>query len=108
MGKEAENLCVPSGFKNSLEVLKEHALEQNYPNPFNSSTAIKYNLKKPGHVYLRIYNLNGQEIETIMNKYQAVGEHVIIWHANGLPGGVYLYKLETVELSEIRRLILLK
>jgi hypothetical protein len=108
MGKEAENLCVPSGFKNSLEVLKEHALEQNYPNPFNSSTAIKYNLKKPGHVYLRIYNLNGQEIETIMNKYQAAGEHVIIWHANGLPGGVYLYKLETVELSEIRRLILLK
>jgi hypothetical protein len=108
MGEEAKNLCIPSGIENSVEVPKDDALEQNYPNPFNQSTTIKYNLTKPGQVYLRIYNLNGQEIETIVNKYQAAGEHVIIWQAKGLPGGVYLYKLEDGEVSETRRLILLK
>jgi len=108
MGKEAENLCIPSGVKNSVEVQKYYALEQNYPNPFNLSTAIKYNLKKPDHVYLRIYNINGQEIETIVNKYQAAGEHVIMWQAKGLPSGVYIYRLEAGEVSETRRLILLK
>ncbi len=107
-GEEAENLCVPTGYENSLEVKKEYALEQNYPNPFNSLTTIKYNIEKPGHVYLRIYDLNGQEIETIVNKYQTAGEHVIMWQAKGLSGGVYIYRLETREISETRRLILLK
>jgi hypothetical protein len=108
MGEEAENLCEPSGVKNSVEVPKDYSLEQNYPNPFNPSTTIKYNLKKPGHVYLRIYNIKGQEIETIVNKYQAAGEHVIMWQAKGLSSGVYLYKLESGEVSETRKLILLK
>jgi hypothetical protein len=107
-GEKAENLCEPSGVENSVQIPKDNALEQNYPNPFNPSTTIKYNLKKPGHVYLRIYNINGQEIETIVNKYQAAGEYEIIWEAKGLSGGVYLYKLEAGEVSETRKLILLK
>ena len=109
LGEEAENLCDPfSGVENMADALKHNALEQNYPNPFRSSTTIKYHLDRPGQVYLRIYTINGQEIETIVNQYQEAGEHAVMWDATGLSGGVYLYKLETGKISEIRKLILLE
>ena len=107
-GEEAENVCDPTNVFNSMQAPKGYTLEQNYPNPFNPSTMIKYSLKKPGHVYLRIYNLNGQEIETIVDKYQAAGEHEITWQATGFSSGVYFYKLQAGEFSETRKLILLK
>ena len=113
LGSEAENICEIDPVTSTPEVNADekdmgYTLWQNHPNPFNISTSIKYSLKKPGHVYLCIYNLNGQEIETIINQYQAAGEYEIIWQAKGLSGGVYFYRLIAGESFETKKLILQK
>lgn len=112
-GNEAINICeidpvTSIAGANLIEKDNRYTLWQNYPNPFNTSTSIKYSLKKPGHVYLSIYNLDGQEIETIVNKYQAAGEYEIIWRAKGLSSGFYFYKLQAGEFLETKKLILQK
>lgn len=83
-------------------------LNQNYPNPFNPSTTIKYNLFKSVIVNLKIYNLAGQEIETLINKYQIAGKHELKWIADGLSSGIYFYRLHVGEFSETKKLILQK
>ena len=93
---------------NGFEKDKKFALCQNYPNPFSTSTSIKYSLKEPCQVYLSIYNLDGQEIKTLVNKYQAAGEHEINWQAKGLSGGFYFYRMQAGEFFETRKLILQK
>ncbi|MBN2000983.1 T9SS type A sorting domain-containing protein [candidate division KSB1 bacterium] len=87
---------------------KNFKLHQNYPNPFNSSTRIKYKLAKFSHIMLKIYNLAGQEIDTLVNEFQPAGEYEISWQAIGLPSGLYFYKIRTNQLSETRKLILQK
>ena len=84
------------------------SLSQNYPNPFNPTTTIKYTLNKPSHVVLRIYNLAGQELETLVNSSQAEGEHKVVWQPNGLPSGVYFYRLQSGEFSEAKKTVLQK
>ena len=89
---------VPNNFK----------LYQNYPNPFNPSTRIKYELTESSHIALKIYNLAGQEVETLVNEFQPAGEYEITWQPKGLPSGLYFYKIRTNQLSETRKLILQK
>jgi hypothetical protein len=84
------------------------SLSQNYPNPFNPTTTIKYTLNKPSNVVLRIYNIAGQELETLVNSSQAEGEYKVAWQPNGLPSGVYFYRLQTGEFSEAKKTILQK
>ena len=85
---------------------KKHQLYHNFPNPFNPSTTIKYTIQKSSHVILKIYNLSGQEIETVVNDYQTIGTHEIIWQPKGLPNGIYFYRLQAGEVSETKKLIL--
>ncbi len=91
-------------------------LYQNYPNPFNPTTTIKYNLTKPNTITLKIFNLSGQEIETLVKGFQSVGEHQINWQPKGLSSGIYFYRLEAGDpsagsgqrFSETKKLILTK
>lgn len=83
-----------------------YKLLQNYPNPFNPSTTIKYNLLNSNDVILKIYNLAGQELETLVNRYQSAGEHQITWQPKGLTSGIYLYRLQAGEYSGARKLII--
>jgi len=80
----------------------------NYPNPFNANTKIKYNLQNPGNVILKIYNISGQEIGTLVNEYQTMGEHEITWNPKGLSSGIYFFKLKSGEFLETKKLILQK
>ncbi|MBN1351285.1 T9SS type A sorting domain-containing protein [candidate division KSB1 bacterium] len=89
---------VPENFK----------LYQNYPNPFNPSTRIAYSLAKSNHVTLKIYNLAGQEIVALVNELQSAGEYEISWQPKGLSSGLYFYKLQAGESSEVKKLILQK
>lgn len=66
-----------------------YLLSQNYPNPFNPSTTIKYTLSKSSIIALKIYNLAGQEIETLVEGFRHAGEHELKWEAEGLPSGIY-------------------
>ena len=86
----------------------EFSLSQNYPNPFNPSTTIKYNLNQSGKVTLKIYNLSGQELETLINEFQVAGEKEVTWQPKGLPGGIYYYRLQAGDFSETKKLILQK
>ena len=99
MGEDAENLCDPTSIINSMKVPENYVLEQNYPNPFNPSTTIKYKLKKPDHVVLKIYNINGKEIDTLVDKTMIAGEHEIKWRPKGLSSGLYFYRLQAGDPS---------
>lgn len=86
----------------------QFSLFKNYPNPFNPTTIITYQLAKSQEVNLRIYNLAGQEIDVLVNRYQTAGEYNVTWTADGLPSGIYFYKLQAGNFSEIKKLILQK
>jgi hypothetical protein len=94
----AENPALPSDF----------LLEQNFPNPFNPSTTIKYKLPKSNHVSLRIYNLKGQEIATLVEEYQTKGEYQIEWVTEGIPSGMYYCRLQADTFSRSIKLLLQK
>ncbi len=83
-------------------------LFQNYPNPFNPSTIIKYYLPKSGLVSLRVYDVLGRVINTLVNKFQREGEYEVRWETNNLPSGIYFYQLKTGKYSETKKMILLR
>jgi hypothetical protein len=83
-------------------------LKQNYPNPFNPSTTIKYTLLKSEKIKIEVFNLLGQKIETLINKLMPAGSHEVEFTAKDLPSGVYLYRIETGEFQEVRKMILMK
>jgi uncharacterized lipoprotein YddW (UPF0748 family) len=83
-------------------------LEQNYPNPFNPSTNIQFSIPKTEFVILKIYNLLGQEVATVVSKNLTAGKYKYTWDASDLSSGVYLYRLETSEFVQSKMLILMK
>jgi aminopeptidase N len=94
----SENDFIPTGY----------LLEQNYPNPFNSGTIIAYNLPRSGHVMLKIYDLLGQEIETIVDRRQYPGKYEYLWNPQNIASGIYLYRLMTQNVSLQKKMIYLK
>jgi hypothetical protein len=91
-----------------IEIPQSYFLKQNYPNPFNPSTTIEFALPKSAFVTLKVYNLLGEEVATLVAEQRAAGIHRINWEARGLASGVYLYRLDTGEFVETRKLILLR
>ena len=83
-------------------------LLQNYPNPFNPATTVRFSLPARGYVTLRIYNISGQHIESLIDEERPAGEYEVTWNAEGLPGGIYLCRLEGDYFVETRKLILQK
>ena len=83
-------------------------LAQNHPNPFNPTTKIAFSLDEPADARLTVYDLRGRALETLVDGRFGAGEHQVTWHADGLPSGVYLYRLEVADRVESRSAILLK
>ncbi len=88
-------------------------LGNNYPNPFNPETTIRYNLKSPQHVNISIYNIRGQLVKTITDKYQPTGDHEIVWKGKDNNGrncssGVYFYRMTTDNYHKTRKMLLMK
>jgi len=84
------------------------ALYQNYPNPFNPTTKISFNLEKAGYTTLAVYNMLGQKVATPIAKKLSAGYHELNFDASQLPNGIYFYKMESGNASQIRKMILLK
>lgn len=100
---------IPSSVKKINENLPEkYLLSQNYPNPFNQSTIFNVQCSISGKVYLIIYDINGREIETLINGNLQAGTYEVKWDAGNLPSGVYYYKLTAGEYSEVRKMILVR
>jgi hypothetical protein len=83
-------------------------LSQNYPNPFNPSTKIEFQIANFGRTSLKVYNLIGEEVATLVNEDLPAGRYVRTFNASGLPSGVYIYRLEAGAYKETRKLLLLK
>jgi hypothetical protein len=95
-----------TGVKNDQPISFE--LKQNYPNPFNSTTRIDYSIANPRNVSLNVFDNLGQHVLTLVNKYQNAGSYSITFHANGLPSGIYIYRLQADSFSLTRKMILTK
>ena len=91
-----------------IETPSEFYLSQNYPNPFNPTTTISYSIKDAGNVQLKIYDVLGYEVATLVNEQKPAGNYSIEFDASKLPSGIYFYQLKTGGFIEIKKMILLK
>jgi hypothetical protein len=92
--------------KNSLS--SGITLGKNYPNPFVRETQITFTVAIPGFVSLKVFNIQGKEVSTLVNKKMELGCYTIIFDAAGLPGGVYYYCMKTDKEMDVKSMILLK
>lgn len=84
------------------------SLSQNYPNPFNPSTVISYEVPAPGRVVLRVYDVLGREVATLVDGMQQPGRHAVTWNAAGCASGVYFYRLEAGQGLSTKRALLVR
>lgn len=88
--------------------LNSFFLDQNYPNPFNPATTIRYSIPKESFVTLKIYDVLGRELETLVDEEKTAGIYETKWSATGYQSGLYFYRLRAGPFSETKKLLLLK
>ncbi len=82
-------------------------LSQNYPNPFNPTTTIEFSIPNSGFVTLKIYNVLGEEITTLVSEKLSFGSYAYNWDARNLASGIYLYRLQAGDYIETRKMVLM-
>jgi len=97
-----------TSLENSVGIPQEFQLYQNYPNPFNPSTVISWQSPVGSHQTLKIYDLLGNEIATLVDEYLPAGSYKVEWNAVNVPSGIYFYKLNSGIYSETRKMMLIK
>ena len=90
------------------KIPSKFTLGQNYPNPFNPTTNIEYSVPKNIFVSLKVYNLLGQEVATIFSGNQKAGNYIATFDGTGLASGIYLYRLQSDNISLTKKFILMK
>jgi len=96
------------GVKETGEVPLTYALYQNYPNPFNPVTTIKYSIPNSERVVLKVYNILGQEVATLVDEEQRAGVYEFKFDASNLSSGVYFYRLQAGKFIDVKKMILVK
>jgi len=94
--------------KGLVKNLKDFQLNQNYPNPFNISTNIQFVIPKASHVTLKIYNISGENIATLVDKNLSAKKYSFRWDATNFASGLYLYRIQVNNFVKTKKLILLK
>ena len=94
----AETAVIPTAYR----------LDQNYPNPFNPMTTIRFDLKQAGHTTLKVYDMLGREVMTLVDKQMEAGRYKVVFHIPNLASGVYFYKIESGDFVAFRKMILMK
>ena len=99
----------PAGINQiSNEIPGQFSLNQNYPNPFNPNTVISYQIAASNFAKIKVYDILGNEITTLVNEKQNSGSYSVEFNGANYPSGIYYYKLEAGDFSEVRKMILLK
>ncbi len=93
---------------NGLPTVTSYAIEQNYPNPFNPTTLINYALPKAGNVSLKVYDVLGKEVATLVNEYKGMGSYTVEFDGSKLSSGIYIYKLTSDKFTDVKKMILVK
>ncbi|MBX3007242.1 MAG: T9SS type A sorting domain-containing protein [Melioribacteraceae bacterium] len=103
------------GVEQDIELPTKYSLSQNYPNPFNPTTTIKYSIPivetrygASPIVLLKIYDVLGREIATLVNEEKAPGNYEVVFNGANLPSGIYFYKMSCGNFSETKKLVLMK
>ncbi len=99
---------LPTSVKNDKVLPTEFNLLQNYPNPFNPATKINYTIPQQGFVLLKIYDVLGNEVTTLVDEYREVGSYEITFDASMLSSGIYFYKLQAGDFVQTKKMILVK
>jgi hypothetical protein len=100
---------VISGIKqNNYFIPANYKLFQNYPNPFNPSTTISFSIAKQEHINLKIYNILGEVVTTLVNEVRGPGNYSIRFDSHGLSSGIYFYELTTSSFRDVKKMIILK
>ena len=97
-----------TGIVPASEIPKEYALKQNYPNPFNPTTNISFALPKAGNVKLVVYDLLGEQIAVLVNEYKHAGQYIVDFNAANLASGVYFYRIESGQFTDVKKMLLVK
>jgi hypothetical protein len=97
-----------TGVEQELTGPKEFVLCQNYPNPFNPTTNFEFRISDFGFVSLKVYDLLGREVATLVNEEKPAGTYEVIWNAENLSSGVYFYQLKAGDFIESKKMILLR
>jgi hypothetical protein len=89
-------------------VPSHYALHQNYPNPFNPETSIGFDLPKEGWISLKVYDVLGKEVATLVEKQMQHGIHRVHWNAGAIPSGVYVCQLKAGTFASTIKVVLMK
>ncbi|MFA6457558.1 MAG: T9SS type A sorting domain-containing protein, partial [Bacteroidota bacterium] len=87
---------------------KEFALEQNYPNPFNPATVISYQLPVNSHVSLKVFDVIGREVATLVNEVKEAGRYSVMFDASEFSSGIYFTRLVCGDKTQVRKMMLMK
>ena len=99
---------VVTGIEDDISIPMEFNLYQNHPNPFNSATAIQYSIPQRSNVQLKVYDILGNEVSTLVNEEKEQGVYTINFDANNLASGMYLYRIQAGSFIDTKKMILLK
>ena len=91
-----------------MVVSKAYELRQNYPNPFNTNTLIEFSILESKHVSLRVYDIQGREVATLIDENRPPGVHKIFFDRQDISSGVYFYRLRAGEFTQTRRMLFIK
>jgi hypothetical protein len=98
----------PTDVTTNEEIPATFQLMQNYPNPFNPSTVISWQLPVSSHVSIKVYDILGNEVATLVDEFKEAGNHSVKFNASGLSSGIYFYKLQAEAFSQTKKLLLMK
>ena len=90
------------------QIVKKYDLTQNFPNPFNPTTTINYQMPKKGQVTIKIYDILGREIATLVNEEKTQGRYAISFDGSNLASGIYIYQIHVNDYFNSKKMILLK
>ncbi len=91
-----------------LDLPENFKLSQNYPNPLNPSTTIEFSINTPANVILAVYNMKGQLVETLVSEHKNTGSYKVVWNADNMPSGTYVYRLQVGNEFMTKKMVLLK
>ena len=101
-------VSTPVGIEDELFIPTVYKLYHNYPNPFNPTTILRYDLPEEIKVVLKVYNILGEEVATLINDEKVAGSYEVSWDANNLGSGVYFYRIQAGSFVETKKMVLMK
>ena len=110
-GNLIDSHLVSSAVVNGVEgssPINEYKLFQNYPNPFNPTTTITYTIPRAGVISMKIFDILGREVTSLVNDYKLAGQYSIVFDGSNLTSGVYVYQLKANDYVASQKLVLLK